>query len=158
MGSQKNNYQNKDWLEDQYIDQEKSQRDIAEECNTSRGPIRYWMKKFNIAQRTIAEATKISQNKPEIIRKISDGNKGENSYRWEGDNVSYNGLHTWLRRHKPKPEVCEICGKEGKLELSCKDHKYGRDFNNYQYIHRDCHVKYDKENGLKRRLVKKKKK
>ena len=43
-----------------------------------------------------------------------------------------------------KNVICEICGKPGKLELSnIKDHVYTDDPDDYQYIHKSCHSKYD---------------
>ena len=61
-------------------------------------------------------------------------------------------LHTRVKKRKPKPELCEICGLPefyenlGRIELSNKrNHQYTDNPNDYQYIHMICHFKYDKE-------------
>jgi hypothetical protein len=77
----------------------------------------------------------------ETLEKLS----GENNCNWKGDTVSCNKLHAWVERHKPKSDVCEICGEKKKLELSCIDHKYVRDINQFRRLCRSCHRKYDSE-------------
>ena len=52
-------YKNKDCLYDQYWNKQKSQKDIANECNVLESKIRYWMKKLNISRRTKSENNKI---------------------------------------------------------------------------------------------------
>ena len=68
---------------------------------------------------------------------------------WKGDKAGYSAIHYWVQRYKPKPEACEICGKDGRLELSNKTGKLIRDINNFQYVHKSCHIKYDIENEIK---------
>ncbi|KKL23948.1 hypothetical protein LCGC14_2420250, partial [marine sediment metagenome] len=46
------------------------------------------------------------------------------------------------------PKLCEICGKQGKLELSNITGKLIRDVNNFQWVHRSCHRKYDFNNKI----------
>jgi len=71
---------------------------------------------------------------------------------WRGDDVSVSQLHERVKRVKPIPEVCDIChqkyDKYGsiKLELSnIKNHQYTDNPDDYQYVHRSCHFKYDNE-------------
>ena len=42
---------------------------------------------------------------------ISESNKGEKNGMWKGDKVSYGALHDYIKWHKPKPKLCEECGK-----------------------------------------------
>lgn len=60
----------------------------------------------------------------------------------------YQAIHNWIKKNKPKPENCEICGKPGKLELSNKTGKLIRDIDNFQWIHCSCHKNYDINNNL----------
>lgn len=46
------NYKDKDWLEEQYIEENKSGLDIAEKCNVTKGTIYRWLKKFGIKVRS----------------------------------------------------------------------------------------------------------
>ena len=143
-------YSNKEWLEDQYINCKKSTREIGRELDVDHATISNWLKKHKITMRTLSEVQKLNKSKPEIRRKISESRMGEKNWNWKGDKVSYRPLHQWIEHHKPKPEVCEICGKSGRIELSCKDHNYNRHIDNYQYLCCKCHRQYDKENKLRK--------
>lgn len=35
---------------------------------------------------------------------------GENNPNWRGDDIGYGHLHKWIRKYKPKSDVCENCG------------------------------------------------
>ena len=73
---------------------------------------------------------------------------------WKGDKVRYKALHHWVRRHKPKSEVCECCdqkptSKRG-LDLANISQQYKRDINDYEWLCRKCHMTKDKRmNNLK---------
>lgn len=73
---------------------------------------------------------------------LSDS-KGEKNGYWKGDKVGYAGVHLWIRRRKIKPKVCEKCKKEKRLDLSNVSGKYKRDVNDYRYLCKSCHSKYD---------------
>jgi len=86
----------------------------------------------------------------ETKRKIGLANKGENNAFWKGDKVSINVLHGWIRKWKPEPKFCQMCGKVGvKLALSNVDHKYRRCLDDYTYLCYFCHAQYDKEKGFR---------
>ena len=70
---------------------------------------------------------------------------GDKNPNWKEDKVSYGALHAWVRKHKPKPLVCEICGLPKKLELAniSFDGKYHRDINLFLWLCRKCHIKED---------------
>lgn len=76
-----------------------------------------------------------------------------NHKKYYKENV-YVVIHNWVRRYKPKPKNCDICGLPdnyenlGKLELSNKTGKLIWDLNNFQYVHRICHKQYDKKNNI----------
>ena len=62
---------------------------------------------------------------------------------WKGNNVSYKGLHKWLRDHIPKKELCEQCKTLKSYDISNKTGIYDRNFINYWWLCRSCHKKYD---------------
>lgn len=60
------------------------------------------------------------------------------------DKPSVGALHDYVRKYKPKVEKCEKCGEKRKLELAnLKNHKYTRNFDDYAWMCKDCHVKFD---------------
>jgi hypothetical protein len=67
---------------------------------------------------------------------------GENNHRWKGDDISYRTLHQWINRHKPKPELCEICCVEPPYDAACVG-EYDRNLDNWKYVCRSCHVNLD---------------
>lgn len=144
----------------------KSRNEIAKECNVSGPTILTWMIKYNIPRRTISQAlkgriiteewkNKISKTKTgipselhpwfgrkhskETIEKLS----GENNCRWRGNDAGYKAIHQWVRKYKPKTDNCEFCGKNKKLVLSSKTHKYTRNLDEYLWLCNTCHRNFD---------------
>lgn len=69
---------------------------------------------------------------------------GPNNNSWIGDNVSYGGLHKWLRLHLPKPEVCPICKIKPVKDVANITGNYSRDdFKNWKWLCRSCHWTLD---------------
>jgi hypothetical protein len=76
---------------------------------------------------------------------------GENNFQWKGDEVGYISLHNWIRRHKPKLELCEDCKEEESYDLANISGEYKRDINDYKWVCRRCHMKEDgRINNLKK--------
>lgn len=76
--------------------------------------------------------------------KIGWNNKeGSKNPKWKGDEVGNNGLHEWIRRHKPKPRFCENCELEMPYDLANVSGKYLRDINDFKWLCRSCHMKGD---------------
>ena len=68
----------------------------------------------------------------------------EKNHNWKGDEVGYHCLHIWVRKYKPKPEKCQSCGKKtGNLDCANISGEYKRDLNDYVYLCRVCHMKFD---------------
>jgi hypothetical protein len=67
----------------------------------------------------------------------------EKNSQWKGDKVGYIALHNWVRRRKPKPELCEDCKERKPYDLANITGKYKRDINDYKWLCRSCHVTYD---------------
>jgi hypothetical protein len=71
--------------------------------------------------------------------KIGASNSG-----WKGDQVSYSGLHVWVRTQLGKPTACERCGTtEGKFEWASISHEYHRDLADWMALCLSCHRRYD---------------
>jgi len=69
---------------------------------------------------------------------------GELNGRWKGDNVTKkSALHTWVRRRKIKPKLCEDCKEFPPYDLANISGKYKRDTNDFKYVCRRCHMKND---------------
>jgi len=76
---------------------------------------------------------------------ISKKNNGEGNGNWKGDKVGHRSIHGWVRRRKKKPEFCEFCGKNRPYDLANISNEYKRDLNDYKYLCRSCHRKYDSD-------------
>ena len=74
---------------------------------------------------------------------------GEKNTNWKGDEVGYGGLHAWVKRHKGKPNQCELCEmfhESGHmLDWANKSGEYKRELNDWLRLCRTCHGKYDSE-------------
>jgi hypothetical protein len=68
--------------------------------------------------------------------------------KWKGDQVTYNPLHRWIKRHFPKSELCQICNVKPSLDLANMSGIYNRDFSNWQYLCRKCHNRYDRSRHI----------
>lgn len=84
---------------------------------------------------------------PKGINKIGV-NKGyfqkkHKTWNWLGDKVKYRGLHKWVRDHINKSKICEDCGSIKNVDLANITGIYQRDFSNWKYLCRKCHMKSD---------------
>jgi len=93
-------------------------------------------------------------------RKLSESKIGEKNPMWVGDKVSYGALHDWVRSHLEEPEYCEICDSAPPFDLANVTGIYNRDFKNWAYLCRLCHMDSDgrldkigRYDRSKRRLV-----
>lgn len=80
----------------------------------------------------------------EASRQLRD----EKSHNWKGVNVGYGGLHSWVKRHLGKPDICDNCKKNKlygkKIHWANKSVKYKRDLSDWIRLCVSCHWKYDK--------------
>lgn len=81
--------------------------------------------------------SKLGKNNPVYEKSI---NVGENNGKWKGDDVGYKSLHAWVRRHLQEPELCEICHKIPPYDLANTTGIYNRQFINWKYLCRSCHM------------------
>jgi len=68
---------------------------------------------------------------------------GDKNPMWRGDKVGYRHLHRWVNTHLPKPELCQICNIKPSYDLANKTGIYNRDFKNWYYLCRKCHMLMD---------------
>ena len=89
----------------------------------------------------------------EYREKISTFFKGkyinEKSPNWTGNNVTYKGLHLWVKYYRGTPTTCENCKKTGlsghQIHWANKSHQYKRDLTDWLRLCVKCHKKYDKK-------------
>lgn len=68
--------------------------------------------------------------------------------------AKYPTIHVWVNENISKTGICNLCGKPefyenlGKLVISNKTGLLIWDLNNFQWAHRSCHIKYDRENKI----------
>lgn len=99
-------------------------------------------------KKNIGKKLRGKKHTKETIEKIRKKRKGKclgkDNPNWKGDNVGYHCLHTYIRRHKPKPEACEKCGKiQDYLELANISGEYKRKIDDYIYLCVKCHKEMD---------------
>jgi len=75
--------------------------------------------------------------------KVSD----EKNYAWKGEEVSYRGLHQWIRRKKGLPRQCSKCFKQSDkpriIQWANIDGKYRRVLDDYIPLCCSCHKYHD---------------
>jgi len=76
-------------------------------------------------------------------KKRSIAKLGDKNPMWKGNDVGYGKLHVWVRTYKPMPEFCEECKKAKPYDLANKNGNYTRDFDEWEYLCRRCHMKKD---------------
>ena len=75
-------------------------------------------------------------------RKISMSLLG-NTRNFKGNNVGYHALHHWIRKYLPSSKICQICNKIPSYDLANITGTYNRDFSNWKYLCRSCHMTLD---------------
>jgi hypothetical protein len=108
-------------------------------------PPNYWKgKKFSEDhKRHISEGGKGRIVSKETRQKLSELRTGYKNPSWKGDDVTCHSLHDWVRWHKPRVALCEICGEKPPRDLANISGEYKRDINDYQWLCRKCHMVSD---------------
>lgn len=75
-------------------------------------------------------------------------NSGENNKSWKGEKVGYTALHIWIRKRLAKPFGCNHCGQIKQLDLANKSGKYLRELDDWLWLCKSCHRKYDYKNHI----------
>jgi hypothetical protein len=74
---------------------------------------------------------------------ISKNNSGEKNGMWKGDDVKYCALHTRIKKKLPKPDTCQFCGQNKRLDLANISKEYKDDITDWLWLCRKCHQNYD---------------
>lgn len=107
--------------------------------------------KKRISLGNIGKHSELGIKRSEVARlNISLGKIGNKNPMWKGDKVGYHSLHIWIRCRLLKPELCEVCNIKPSIDLANVTGIYNRDFTNWKYLCRSCHMKSDgRINNLK---------
>ena len=82
---------------------------------------------------------KIFQNKFKL--KVKKFNLGSKNGMWKGNELGYMALHDYIKYHLKKSEKCEDCNKlTDKLDLANISGEYKRDFDDWEWLCRKCHM------------------
>lgn len=66
-----------------------------------------------------------------------------------GLDITYRGLHQYIKRNKPKPRYCVICNEKKKLQLASINHTYTRNIKDWLWLCQSCHMLFDKLNMVR---------
>lgn len=82
------------------------------------------------------------KNKKGSLAKIGELNPNWNKLK---EDSGLQALHTYIHRRldSTKPEKCQHCGLEKKLEMANKSREYKRDLDDWLWLCKKCHHKYD---------------
>jgi hypothetical protein len=90
-----------------------------------------------------ASCVKCSLHRTKVTLNKTTHKSNEKNPQWKGNNVSYKGLHAWIKRHKLKPLFCERCKIKSPRDLANISGEYKRDVNDFEWLCRRCHMKSD---------------
>lgn len=68
---------------------------------------------------------------------------GPENHMWKGNLASYSAIHIWARENIPLTDVCQLCGKPGKLDHANISGEYIRDKGDFICVCRKCHTALD---------------
>jgi len=85
----------------------------------------------------------ISSNNPKRLASLP---RGKNHYKWAGDQVSYHGIHEWVKKTLGKPSSCGMCGTEKSKRFMWHNisGEYRRDKNDWERVCARCHANFHK--------------
>ena len=70
-------------------------------------------------------------------------NLGEKNGQWKGDKVTKRALHDYIKYYLIKPELCECCHERKAYDLANISQEYKRDFSDWEWLCRHCHMTKD---------------
>lgn len=68
--------------------------------------------------------------------------RGENHYKWAGDKVGYQGIHSWVEKVLGTPNLCMICGttKSKRFMWHNLSGEYKRNEHDWERVCAKCHA------------------
>ena len=99
----------------------------------------------------------ISEEHKQKISLYMTSRIGSLNHHWKGDLVGVSGVHQWVRKNLTQPEKCQMCDDRPVADLANITGIYKRDFENWKYLCRKCHMvsdgRLDKLHELRRRKI-----
>lgn len=154
------------WLYEEYVNKERSMREIAEECGVTENAVWFFVKKFAIPTRKMQEIRKKKHWGASGEDNPMYGKRGHLNPNYRGGNTPYR-QHVYSRRdwrnlrrrvrYRDKGQ-CRLCGISGNLEMHhivpvCKCPLLIADQNNVVMLCKKCHKRVGKNpNRWARRL------
>ncbi len=84
------------------------------------------------------------ETKRKISMKTKGTKMGEDNPMWKGDKIiDMHALHQWVNRNIGKAKICTECGATKNIDLANITGRYERDFTNWTYLCRKCHMGSD---------------
>lgn len=98
-------------------------------------------RKHSLKSRKLMSLKGIGRKKTDITKaKMRLSKIGPKNPTWKGDDVGYAALHSWVRRNKPKPDLCEACNKNSPYDLANISGEYKRELLDWEWLCRKCHM------------------
>ena len=134
------------YLQEHYVDLNKSTRQIGKELGCSRESVRKKLKNLGFIMGTVkSKRTGVKISEKHRLRIIANRpNRGvfrEKSCAWKGDKACYSAKHIDIRKIFKKPKRCPCCSKyTTKLDLANISQKYLRVITDWEWLCRKCHM------------------
>lgn len=71
-------------------------------------------------------------------------NIGSDTPQWKGERAKYSDKHKWHIKHIPKPQRCEFCKKEKKMDWANISGEYYRTKHDWISLCKPCHAQWDR--------------
>jgi len=146
-------YKNKEWLEDQYLNKNKTRDEIAELAGVSNPCIGNWVKRFKLVKpRSAYPNRKPGHGVPgmfseKVKKKLSEQKLGSKNPAWLGDGASENAGRLRAQKMYPACE-CETCGAKTRFERHHIDgNTKNNDRSNILVLCSACHRSHHNLNG-----------
>lgn len=68
---------------------------------------------------------------------------GKDNWNWKDDRINNVTLHRYVKRHKTRPELCQRCKERPPRDLANITGIYDRNLDNWEYMCKKCHVRFD---------------
>lgn len=105
-------------------------------------------KKNSTFAKFLGKTNKGIKRSDKFCKHLSKTRKGDKNPNWVGTDITYKGLHTWIRRNKLRPELCECCKEVPPYDLANISGEYRRDIKDFEWLCRRCHMNKDGRNVL----------
>ena len=95
-----------------------------------------------------------SEKTKKLLSEVTPKRIGADNPMWRGNAVGYDGLHDWVKLHKPASEFCEVCGRTNcRIEAANISGVYKRDIKDFVWLCCSCHTNFDNIKKMKLYLV-----